>query len=78
MILRRITAFIGGGITGRLIGAGLALLFSPISGQDVRQHYANSLEAGRSAAEFKRQELEAKLAEMTTASNASAPQNAEK
>lgn len=63
-------------ITGLTLGAGVGVvfvtLFSPISGQElrqnIRQHYQQALADARQASADKRQELEAELAQMREAS----------
>jgi gas vesicle protein len=68
--MRRLFSFFGGLLSGGIIGTAIALLFTPESGdsmrQGLRQRYANALQAGEGAAHRKRQELEARLVEVTT------------
>ncbi len=67
--MRRLLAFVGGVLSGGAVGAAVALLFSPRSGDtmraNLRQHWVNAQAAGASAAEQRRQALEAQLAAMT-------------
>lgn len=66
--MNRATNFIIGAIVGGLVGAGLALLFAPKSGTELRQDindYADQVQTEiRQAAVSKRQELEAQLASL--------------
>jgi gas vesicle protein len=66
--MNRATNFVIGAIVGGLIGAGLALLFAPKSGAELRQDitdYADEFQTEiRQAAVSKRQELEAQLASL--------------
>jgi len=66
--MNRATNFVIGAIVGGLIGAGLALLFAPKSGPELRQDisdYADQVQTEiRQAAVSKRQELEAQLASL--------------
>jgi gas vesicle protein len=63
-----VLAFLGGVLSGGAIGTAVALLFTPQSGDAMRQglrgRYANAIRAGEEAAAQKRAELEAKLAEI--------------
>jgi gas vesicle protein len=67
--MRRLLAFIGGVLSGGAIGTAIALLFTPMSGDSMREglrgRYARAVQAGQEAAVQKRQELEVKLGEMT-------------
>jgi hypothetical protein len=67
--MRRVLAFIGGVLSGGAIGTAAALLFTPASGntmrQGVRRWYTNAIQAGEEAAAQKRLELETKWVEMT-------------
>lgn len=67
--MRRLLAFFGGVLSGGTIGTAIALLFTPRSGdamrQSLHQRYQNALAAGNEAAAQRRQELEAKLIDMT-------------
>ena len=69
--MRRALAFVGGVLSGGAIGTAVALLFSPKSGDAMRQglrgRYEGVLQAGREAAAQRRVELEAQLAAMTGA-----------
>ena len=66
--MNRATNFIIGAFLGGLVGAGLALLFAPKSGSELRQdiaEYADQVQTEiRQAAVSKRQELEAQLASL--------------
>lgn len=68
--MRRLLAFIGGLLSGGAAGTAVALLFTPASGDDMREgirgHYERALAAGRLAAAEKRLELEAQLLALTT------------
>ena len=67
--MQRIFAFLGGILSGGAIGTAIGLLFTPASGDSMRQgvkdRYAQALAAGNAAAEAKRQALAAQLIEMT-------------
>jgi len=67
--MRRLLAFLGGVLSGGAIGTAVALLFTPASGDamrdSLRSRVQNALAAGREAAERRRNELETQLAEMT-------------
>ena len=67
--MRRLLAFIGGLLSGAAVGTAVALLFTPTSGdtmrQGLRQRYIGALKAGNEAAQRRRAELEAQLVEMT-------------
>ncbi|MBN1202059.1 MAG: YtxH domain-containing protein [Anaerolineae bacterium] len=67
--MRRMLAFIGGVLSGGAIGAAIAVLFAPVSGDSMRDSLnrwrANAAQAGQDAALRKRAELEARLVEMT-------------
>ena len=67
--MRRLLAFVGGVLSGGVIGAAIALLFTPASGdtmrESVRARYAAALKAGQDAAAQRRLDLEARLIEMT-------------
>lgn len=66
--MRRVLAFVGGVLSGGAIGTAMALLFTPRSGDSMRQglrsRYTGAIKAGEEAAAHKRAELEAKLAEI--------------
>jgi|WetSurSiteA1Bulk_404760.scaffolds.fasta_scaffold138478_1 gas vesicle protein len=66
--MNRASNFVIGAFVGGLVGAGLALLFAPKSGVEIRQDitdYADQLQTEiRQAAVTKRQELEAQLASL--------------
>lgn len=67
--MRRLLAFFGGVLSGGAIGTVVALLFTPKSGDGLREglraRYRRALEAGQAAAEQRRAELEAQLQELT-------------
>jgi gas vesicle protein len=67
--MRRMLAFIGGVLSGGAIGTVVALLFTPESGDGLREglraRYRRALDAGNAAAAQRRAELEAQLHEMT-------------
>jgi len=69
--MQRALAFVGGVLSGGAIGTAVALLFSPKSGDAVREglrgRYQRALQAGREAAAQRRAELEAQLAAVTKA-----------
>lgn len=69
--MRRALAFVGGVLSGGAIGTAVALLFSPKSGDAMRDglraRCERALQAGREAAAQRRAELEAQLAAMTGA-----------
>jgi len=69
--MRRALAFVGGVLSGGAIGTAVALLFSPSSGDAMRdglhERYQRALQAGHEAAAQRRAELEAQLAAMTGA-----------
>jgi gas vesicle protein len=75
--MRRLLAFIGGVLSGGAIGTAVALLFTPASGgamrEGVRARYADAIKAGQEAAAQKRQELEARLYEITGPHPADSP-----
>jgi len=67
--MRRAIFWIYGFLMGGLIGAGLVLLFTPQSGEDLRKkiqaRWQQILEEGRQAAAQHRAELERELAMLT-------------
>ncbi|MCD4685704.1 MAG: YtxH domain-containing protein [Anaerolineae bacterium] len=67
--MRRVLAFIGGILSGGAIGTAVALLFTPKSGDGLRDgmqsRYQRAVEAGNAAAAQRREELEAQLGELT-------------
>jgi gas vesicle protein len=71
--MRRLMFFAGGGVFGALIGAAAALLMTPASGDalrsDTRSRFSGAMSVARLAAEERRQELEAQLAQMTNLTN---------
>jgi hypothetical protein len=70
--MRRLMLFAGGLMVGALVGATVVLLLTPTSGvdarEDVQKHVDGAMGVARSAAERKRIELEAELAQLTGAS----------
>jgi gas vesicle protein len=75
--MRRLWAFIGGALTGGIIGTAVALLFTPASGgtmrRGLRKRYQQAVDAGQTAAAQRRVELEAQLVEMTGPHPAGSP-----
>jgi gas vesicle protein len=73
--MRRLMFFVGGAVCGAVIGASLALLLTPASGDALRDGVKIRVEeaktAGQLAANQRRRELEAQLAEMTSPSSSS-------
>ncbi|MBN1679145.1 MAG: YtxH domain-containing protein [Anaerolineae bacterium] len=69
--MRRMLAFIGGVLSGGVIGAAAARLFAPTSGDTMRrsihQRWGSAVQAGQQAAQARRQELETRLVEITGA-----------
>ena len=67
--MRRLLFFAGGGICGAVVGAAVALLLTPASGDDMRDgargRVSDAVAEARMAARRRRQELEAQLADMT-------------
>lgn len=67
--MRRFGMLIVGLLVGGLVGLGLALLFTPKSGdkmrQEAREYYDQLLDEARQAAETRRHELEAELQQAT-------------
>jgi gas vesicle protein len=67
--MRKLLVFGAGLLVGAVIGAGVSLLLTPASGDDMRegarQRYKRILEESARAAAERRAELEAQLAEMT-------------
>lgn len=63
--MRKIVSFFYGILLGAGLGVALVSLLSPVSGQtfrrNLRQHYAQAMQAARDAAQAKRSELEAEL-----------------
>lgn len=66
--MRRFFSFLSGVVTGAIIGAVVALLFAPTSGEelmsDVQGRAATLRDEVRSAAQARRAELEKQLAEL--------------
>ena len=78
--MRRILAFLGGVLSGGAIGTAAALLFTPASGDSLRDGlrgwWQEAIAAGREAAEQRRAELEAQFAELTGSSLTPPPDTA--
>ncbi len=57
----KVLVFMSGVIAGAILGGAVALLLTPQSGENLRGHarqrYADALEAGRKAADERRQQL---------------------
>ncbi len=68
--MRRLMFFAGGVLCGVMIGATVALLLTPASGdamrEDARHRFDDMMVEARRASEQRRQELEAQLAQMTS------------
>ncbi|MEL7436004.1 MAG: hypothetical protein AAFN11_18815 [Chloroflexota bacterium] len=66
--MKRLLSLLLGLCGGALAAIIVVTLFSPVSGDELREnlkeHYDNALEAARKAADERRQELEDELAEM--------------
>ena len=66
--MKGVTSFLSGAIMGSLVGAAVALLFAPASGDDLRNQMQERVERiqeeVRRAAEDRRAELEQQLATM--------------
>jgi gas vesicle protein len=64
--MRRLLSFLSGGVTGALVGAILAILFAPSSGEQLRQKMQDRVSQARDqvgqAAAVRRAELEEQLA----------------
>ncbi len=69
-VMRRITSFVVGGAMGALVGATLAILLAPYSGEDLRTEVRNRInrvqEDMQNAAAQRRHEMEARLAALRT------------
>jgi gas vesicle protein len=69
--MNKVFSFSAGAICGALLGGVVVLLFTPASGEDLRQQaqirWAAALDDGRQAMEARRQELEAEFRIRTTA-----------
>ncbi len=67
--MRKLMFFVGGILCGVAIGAALALLLAPASGDamrsDAQHRFDNMMSEARLASERRRRELEAQLTEMT-------------
>jgi len=66
MNMNRVISFISGAVMGTLVGATLALLFTPASGDDIRTKMSEQVqkiqEEIKTATESRRNELEEQLA----------------
>ncbi len=71
--MRRLMFFVGGAVCGAVIGASIALLLTPASGDALREGVKIRVDEAKSAAqlaaETRRRELEAQLAELTSPSS---------
>jgi gas vesicle protein len=69
-IMQRMMSFLSGTVMGALVGATLAILFAPSSGEELRaemQQRANRIQSEvKDAASSRRAELESQLAAMRT------------
>ncbi|HSO27753.1 MAG TPA: YtxH domain-containing protein [Anaerolineales bacterium] len=66
--MRSLTRFLSGAVLGALVGAGIAILFAPASGEDLRSEMQNraeriQIEVEQAAAQ-RRAELEQQLAQL--------------
>jgi gas vesicle protein len=64
--MNRFVSFLAGSMMGAAIGASLALLFTPYSGDELR-------EMAREAAYTRREQMEARLRDLRSARRAAAP-----
>jgi len=75
--MRRMLAFVGGLLSGGVIGTAAALLLTPQSGESMRralrERWQAARQAGDEAAARRRVELEARLIEMTGPHSADSP-----
>lgn len=66
--MRKFVAFLGGSLTGAVVGAAMAILLAPAPGEDLREQALQRVEAlrreVRAAAAARRAELEAELARL--------------
>ncbi len=66
--MSKILAFLGGALSGAIVGAVSALLFTPSSGSDLKQQaqqrYQDMLDEGRKAGEARRAEVMAEFEAM--------------
>ncbi len=71
--MRRLMFFVGGILCGLAIGAALALLLAPASGDamrsDAQHRFDNMMTEARLASDRRRRKLEAELTEMTSPSS---------
>ncbi len=67
--MRRFALFVIGSLAGGVLGAFLAFLFTPDSGQNLRnqarEQFDDMMDEARIAAEIRRQEMERQLADLT-------------
>lgn len=67
-MMRRLMFFIGGALLGMMVGSSVTLLLTPASGKSMRKDAKSRLHGivddARQAADDKRRELEAELAEL--------------
>ncbi|MEP7288942.1 MAG: YtxH domain-containing protein [Chloroflexota bacterium] len=68
--MRRLMFFAGGILCGALIGGAVVLLLTPASGpalrDEARGHVGGAMSEARNAAQKRREQLEAELAELTS------------
>ncbi|HLY27318.1 MAG TPA: YtxH domain-containing protein [Aggregatilineales bacterium] len=68
-MLRKMMYFVGGSLIGAVAGVTIGLLFTPASGDDIREgargRVQNALAEAQAASAIRREELEAELAAMT-------------
>lgn len=80
--MRKVLVFGAGLLAGAIIGAGVSLLLTPASGDDLREgtkeRYKRILEESAKAAADRRAQLEAELAEMTRPKKAEKSENGSK
>lgn len=76
--MKRIWSFFSGAVMGALVGATLAILLAPSSGEDIRNQMRQRVELLQSelkdAAQSKRIELEKQLASMRNPQTPSTPE----
>jgi gas vesicle protein len=65
--MSRFISFMAGSVMGAAVGAALALLFTPYSGEELR-------ELAREAAYARREQLEARMRELQESRRSSAPE----
>ncbi len=80
--MRKVLVFGAGILAGAIIGAGVSLLLTPASGDELREgtkdRYKRVLEESVKAAAERRAQLEAELAEMTRPKKAEKSENGSK